>query len=99
MSKFKKKLVQDIKQEKEDAIKQESLRKQHGIQDKDIIIVEKNNIVKFTVQQIIAFIKFIATILILALACIGVLSLIYPNIRNELFTIFMQYYISLKFYF
>ena len=41
MSKFKKKLVQDIKQEKEDAIKQESLRKQHGIQDKDIIIVEK----------------------------------------------------------
>lgn len=99
MSKFKKKLVQDIKQEKENAIKQESLRRQHGIQDKDIIIVEKNNIFKFTVQQMIALIKFIATILILALACIGVLSLIYPNIRNELFTVFIQYYDALKLYF
>lgn len=99
MSKFKKKLVQDIRNEQETAIKQESLRKQHGIQDDHVIVVEKNNMVKFTVRQITAIIKFCATAILLSLAAIGLLSLIYPNIRNELFIVLTQYYESLKIYF
>ena len=99
MSKFKKKLVQDIRNEQETAVKQEALRKQHGIQDEHVIIVEKSNMVKFTVRQITAIIKFVTTALLLTLAAIGLLSLIYPNIRSELLIVLSQYYEYLKLYF
>lgn len=99
MSKFKKKLVQDIRNEQETAIRQETLRKQHGIQDEHVIIVEKSNMVKFTVRQITAIIKFVTTALLLTLAAIGLLSLIYPNIRSELLVVLSQYYDYLKLYF
>ena len=99
MSKFKKKLVGDIRQEQETAIQQESLRQQHGIQDKNVIVVEKSNMVKFMIRQLSAIIKFVATTMILVLAAIGLLSIIYPNIRSELLTVLLQYYDSLKLYF
>lgn len=99
MSKFKKKLVQDIRNEQETAVKQEALRRQHGIQDDHVIIVEKSNMVKFTVRQITAIIKFVTTALLLTLAAIGLLSLIYPNIRSELLVVLSQYYDYLKLYF
>ena len=99
MSKFKKKLVQDIRNEQETAVKQEALRRQHGIQDDHVIIVEKSNMVKFTVRQITAIIKFVTTALLLTLAAIGLLSLIYPNIRSELLIVLSQYYDYLKLYF
>lgn len=99
MSKFKKKLVGDIRQEQETAIQQESLRQQHGIQDENVIVVEKSNMVKFMIRQLSAIIKFVATTMILVLAAIGLLSIIYPNIRSELLTVLLQYYNSLKLYF
>ena len=84
MSKYKKGLVSDIKAEKVFEKKQEDLKDKYNIKDSDkkVVVVEKSNAYKFTVNLLIGVIKTAATICILILASVGLLTLIYPESRN-----------------
>lgn len=98
MAKFKKKLVEDIKKEQEEEKRQKALREQYEIEQKDVVVVEKNNMVKFTVSTVTALVRLCATIVILCLATIGLLSLLYPNVRTELMVVLQEYMKFLKVY-
>ena len=50
--------------------------------DEDVVVVEKSNAYKFTVTVLINVIKTLATIIILILAAIGLITLIYPTTKK-----------------
>lgn len=74
-------------EEKQEEKKQEKLKRKFGIQGKNVVIVERTNMIKFTVRVIAAIIRLAATILLIGLAFIGILALIYEGPRKELMDI------------
>lgn len=67
--------------------KQDNLKSQYGI-EKDVFVIEKKSSVAQTVKAILSFsltvLRIIATILLVLLAIIGLMAIIYPEIRQEL---------------
>lgn len=89
MAKFSDGLVSSAKKAAQEQQKQENLRKKYNVSD-DVKIIEKNNVFKFTVRAIFEIIKTIATIILCFLALVGILSIVYPDTRTILFSIFME---------
>ena len=83
MGKFNKQLVTEVKREKEQEDKQKKLREKYNVQE-DVMIIEKNNMMKFIVRTIGRIIKVITQISIFLLAVIGLAALIFPETRQEL---------------
>lgn len=75
-----------------DAIKeashQEELRKKYKVEDKNIKVVEKNNMVKFLIRTFFLLIKILSSILFVTLASIGATAIYYESTREELIKIF-----------
>ncbi len=75
-----------------DAIKeashQEELRKKYKVEDKNIKVVEKNNMVKFLIRTFFLLIKILSSILLVTLASIGATAIYYESTREELIKIF-----------
>ena len=88
MAEFKRGLLKEFEEEEAFREKQEKLKAKHDIEDENVVVVEKTNFAKFSVTILIRLIKLIATILILALAAIGLTALLYPECRMALFSIF-----------
>ena len=63
--------------------KQKKLREKYETPE-DVLIVEKDNTVKFFVRTTGGIIKLITGIIIFILAVIGLTAIIYPDTRNEL---------------
>lgn len=83
MGKFKKELVAEIKKEHEQEKAQKKLREKYDAPE-DVVIVEKDNTIKFFVRTFGTIIKVTVAIIIFLLTVIGITSLIYPETRNEL---------------
>ena len=83
MGKFRKQLVAEIEKEKEQEIRQKKLHEKYHVPE-DIMIVEKDNTVKFFVRTTGSVIKVITGIVIFILAVIGIAALIFPGSRAEL---------------
>lgn len=99
MSKFKKGLVKDIQKEKEFEKEQRDLKEKYSLDvAEEVVVVEKSNAYKFTVKMIVNAIKALATICLLALATVGIITLIYPNSRNAFFDIMDNIYRELSVY-
>lgn len=82
MSKYKKSLVSKIQEQKVEEKKQIELKSKHGIEaDANVVVVEKSNMVKFFISAGATVVRSAAQIIILVLAVIGLMTLIYPNIR------------------
>lgn len=93
MSKFKTGLVEEIKREKEEGEKQEFLHRKYKNKVKDgkeIVIVEKNNMVKFFAKMLAGMIRVVCKAVILILAAIGLTALVYPEIRGQFLLVFTQ---------
>ncbi len=77
---------------------QEQLRKRnkYKIESDDVVIVEKNNIIKFLVLLLIRIIKMAATISVIVLAIIGVLALLYPASREILLQYFYKVLLEIQ---
>lgn len=90
MSRIKRSLVSQIKEQQEFEKQQKELKRKHRIDEKNVIVVEKSNMTKFLIRTIGNVVRISATILILILASIGLTTLLYPQIRNELLIIFHQ---------
>lgn len=82
--KYKTGLVKKLREETEFKQAQEDIKRRHHIEAEDIVVVEKSNTFKFTVKLFIQLVRLCATASILVLAAIGLISTIYPQIRNEL---------------
>lgn len=83
MGKFNRQLVSEIKREKEQEANQKRLREKYSVAD-DVMIVEKDNTVKFFVRTTGKVIKVSVGIIIFLLTVIGIAALIFPGSRNEL---------------
>lgn len=90
MSRIKRSLVSQIKEQQEFEKQQNELKRKHGIEENNIIVVEKSNMMKFLIRTIGNVIRISATIIILFLASIGLTTLLYPKIRSEFLIIVHQ---------
>lgn len=97
-NRFKKSIVGDIKQEIEFKGEQEKLKDKYNIEsdDSNVVVVEKTNAYKFTVNMAVSLVKLAATVVLLALAVVGLLTLVYPSIRNEFLQIMAQILLQLR---
>lgn len=83
MAKYKESLVKKIRIEQEENQKQKKLQEKYGINE-NVRIVERNNMGKFLVRTMGRCIRITALIMLFVLAAIGLIALIYPEIRQEL---------------
>ncbi len=85
-NKFKKGFVTEFKHKRLQEQEENRIRKKHNITD-NIVVVEKSNTFKFIIRVIVLLLKTAAWISLIILAAVGILCLIYPETRNELFQI------------
>ena len=85
--KFKQDIVKKVKEEVLQEKRQEALKEKYEIAD-DVVVVEKSNMIKWTIRTMVAFIRCICAILIFLLSltggCFGRLffCFILPNITT-----------------
>lgn len=89
MPKFKG-LVEKQRENAEYQEEQKSLREKHHIENEDVVVVEKDNMAKFSIRTMGNLIRILATIVILCLAAIGLTAIIYPEAREALLAIFQS---------
>lgn len=65
---------------------QQHLKDKHNIQDKNVVVVEKTHIFKW----IASLIRVIFTIFLSAITAIGILTLLYPELRTILINILAE---------
>ena len=81
-------IVKEYKENIERQAQQEKLREKHNIEDENMVVVEKSNMAKFSVNTFIRLIKFFAAVIIVCLAVIGLTALVFPETREALLAIF-----------
>lgn len=82
-----KKLVAGIKEEIQFEESQKNLKEKHHIEDPNVVVIERNNFIKFFIQTGARILRIIATIVLLFLAVIGLITFVYPSLRSDLFLI------------
>ena len=81
-------IVKEYKENIERQAQQEKLREKHNIEDENMVVVEKSNMAKFSVNTFIRLVKFFAAVIIVCLAVIGLTVLVFPETREALLAIF-----------
>ena len=90
-----KKYISDIQQKRKFDSHQEELKKKHHL-DADVVVLEKSNLLKFIISTILKIVETIFYIGIGILATLGVISLIYPQIREPLFQVMIDNFQYIK---
>lgn len=82
--KLKNGLVREVKEQIRQEEEQKQLHKKHTEIADDTVIIEKDNMGKFLIRCIVRLIRIAAKLTICVFAAIGILSVLYPNVRAEL---------------
>ena len=90
MGKFKKTLVSAAKADLAQEQEQKRLRKKHHVEEEGLLIVERDNLLKFFIRCLASMVRIGATIFLFLLAAIGLVSLFYPEVRDVLFRVLYQ---------
>lgn len=90
MGKFKKTLVSAAKADLAQEQEQKRLRKKHHVEEEGLLIVERDNLLKFFVRCLASMVWIGATIFLFLLAAIGLVSLVYPEVREVLLRVLYQ---------
>lgn len=93
--KLKKGLIKSIKENKKEELNQNKLKEKYNIKE-DVKIIEKSNTIKFILKSFILLFKTSFNILFIILAFIGLISLIEPKTRQEIFNIINNSYETFK---
>lgn len=84
MGKFKTGFVSQVKEEQQKQREQKKLHRKHHLQDETVVIVEKSHLMKFLIRSAFRIIRLTAVTAIFALATLGSMALLYPEVRNPL---------------
>lgn len=87
---MKKQFVEALEEEYKQEEEQKKLHKKHNIENEDVVVVEKSNMLKFSVNTVSSIIRTLSAILLIILATIGLISLVYPATRKQLIMIAQQ---------
>lgn len=79
-----KKFIEAYEEDEAFQKKQNHLHKKHMIEDENIVVVEKNNIIKFSLTSMVGLIRFVASVVLVILASIGLLCIIFDETRMPL---------------
>mgnify|MGYP002627545407 CR=1 FL=1 len=85
-----KKFMEALEEQQEQDKKQQKLHEKHNIADGNVVVVEKSNMIKFSLRGLSAIIRLVATCIIIILAIIGLTCIVYPETRRPLINIFGQ---------
>ncbi len=77
--KLKPTLLQKLAQEEQ---KREYYRKNYGIEEEDVVVVEKRSTMKFLITLGLKFVRLLLQAVVFVLAVFGVYCLIEPDIRT-----------------
>lgn len=88
MTRFNSTLVKKVKEDQTYREEQEALKKKHHITNKNVVVVEKSNMVKFFVKTIRGLIRTGALLAVTILAFTGMIALVYPEPRQEIWSIY-----------
>lgn len=91
-NKFKTGFAAAAREELEKEAEQKRLHEKHNITDTQTVVVEKDNTFKFAIRMLGRLIRFTATVIMLILATLGIISLLYPEVRVELIRVLMSIY-------
>jgi|GEM_PF-2146939 len=69
---------------------QEKLQKKYNVTNKEIFVAEKPMLFKFFMHYFVRFIKIFMTIILLFLAMVGLITLIYPSIREPFVQVMLE---------
>lgn len=81
---FQKVLQVGVDAEKTEEEKQQRLKQKFGIEDDNVVVVERSNTFKFAIKLIAYVLRFTATVILLALALIGIAAIFYAGPRREM---------------
>ena len=81
--KLKPNLQYKIQQEKN---RHDRIKRQYGLDDKKVVVVEQSNMAKFCVRLVIRLFRITIGVVIFLLSAIGFIALLYPATRNALIT-------------
>lgn len=95
MPKYKDILVKKVEKENDYNAKQKKLKKRYRINRDNVIIVEKNNVVIKLLGKVI---RLVIWILLLSLAALGLISLVYPDVRQQLLKVLLEAVNQFKLY-
>lgn len=88
MAKYKRKLVADIEKQKTEEKIQSDLKDKYNIQDSDVVVVEKSNMIKFLIHLLTSLLRLLCVLAVFCLAVCGLLALVYPEPRTALIQVF-----------
>ncbi len=91
--KFKKGFICEFEETLAEKKRQDKLRKKYKI-DQDVVVVEKNNIIKTIASILGKVIKIAASAILAILAGIGLMALFYEIPRNEILRLFFEFWES-----
>ena len=90
MGKFQSSFMKAAREDLEREAEQKRLHEKHQEVSEQTVIIEKDNMIKFTIRMITKLIRLTATITILILAAIGLISMVYPQIRSVLVEVLLE---------
>ena len=88
--KYKTGLIKEVKANQKFDQEQKDIKRRHKISNEDVLVVEKNNFIKFFLNSMGRLAQLIAKICLLVLAVIGLAALLYPEPRVALLQVWQE---------
>lgn len=82
--------------EKSEKKQQEKLKRKYGITGKNVVVVDGSSTFKFTLRLLLGLVRFLATVLVLGLAFVGIVAIFYEAPRRELLIILHEVQIQIS---
>lgn len=87
---IKKGLMSSAEAEIQEEARQMQLRSAYGIDDENIVVVEKKSMGKFLIRLLVGAVKTVAAILFILLCAVGAIAFVYPDVRTELLKVLFR---------
>lgn len=83
-------LMNQIEEEVKEQEEQRLLHEKHGIEDENVVVVEKPSLMKFILKTIGFLIRLLITIIFIGFAAIGIIGMVYTQPRELIFEIIIN---------
>lgn len=83
-------IIKKAKRRKMEELRQGRLKRKCGLVDANVVVVERSHLVKFLIRTLGMTVQTLTTLVVAALAFIGLASLIYPEPRKELLLVWQE---------
>lgn len=94
--KFKKGFISEYEERIAEKKRQEELRKRYNIEKENVVVVEKNNVIKTIALLTGRLVRITASVLIAILAGIGLIAIFYETPRNEILRMLSEFWYGLS---